>query len=104
MGLVFGTILAIGSKFSQNDGEMSAYETRLTELIDSLDGVSGARVYITYSESTSGNHANSQRIGNIYSAAVIADGGDIPKNEKKIIDIVSCMTGLPSDKIFVSGR
>ena len=89
-------------------------EDKLRALLNSVSGVSGARVIITFSdgvrhENGEGGYSRSSppvveekppRVGGV---AIVCEGGDNPAVQKKVIDLVCALYGIPSSRVSVSG-
>ena len=82
-------------------------EDKLRALLNSVSGVSGARVIITFSDGVryeygEGGYSRSSppvveekppRVGGV---AIVCEGGDNPAVQKKVIDLVCALYGIPS--------
>ena len=89
-------------------------EDKLRALLNSVSGVSGARVIITFSDGVryeygEGGYSRSSppvveekppRVGGV---AIVCEGGDNPAVQKKVIDLVCALYGIPSSRVSVSG-
>lgn len=89
-------------------------EDQLRALLNSLSGVSGARVIITFSDGVryeygEGSYSRSDppiieekppRVGGV---AIVCEGGENPAVQKKVIDLVCALYGIPSSRVSVSG-
>ena len=89
-------------------------EDKLRALLNSVSGVSGARVIITFSDGVryeygEGGYSRPSppvveekppRVGGV---AIVCEGGDNPAVQKKVIDLVCALYGIPSSRVSVSG-
>lgn len=89
-------------------------EDKLRALLNSVSGVSGARVIITFSDGVryeygEGGYSRSSppvveekppRVGGV---AIVCEGGDNPAVQKKVIDLVCALYGIPSSRVSISG-
>ena len=102
----------------------SALESRLSQKINSVYGVSDSSVIVVldssytyeYLEMSSGNILVCESDGNeipvpvkryapkVRGVAVICKGGDDPENKKTIIQLLSSLLDIPSNKIWVGGK
>lgn len=105
-------------KTEGTDDYSAALEERCAGIINSIPGVSGAKVVITvadggesvYARDESG-YITSEREAlqvkkispTISGVAVVAKGAGEPANEQKIIELLSSLFAIPSNRIFVSG-
>ncbi len=114
--------------FSRTEGESTDADTAETESVDyraeaedklrallnSVSGVSGARVMITFSDGVryeygEGGYSRSsppvveEKPPQVGGVAIVCEGGDNPAVQKKVIDLVCALYGIPSSRVSVSG-
>ena len=101
----------------------SYLEQRITELCNSIYGISDAKVFLTLDTSseqvyqndgasdflivTNENGQTAVKLCEIYpkvrGIAVVCNGGDIPRVQKTVTELLSAALGLPTNKIRVAG-
>lgn len=94
--LIIGILLVFGSDAiikKKNESDFDKLETRISSMIDDLEGISNSEVILLTDD-----------IGNIKGAAVICSGGEVSQNQKKIIDLITSLFGVGASDVFVGGR
>ena len=95
-------VLIIGLILVFSDGEIAKskdekskqdMEAKLCAMINDLNGISQANVMLLIDEN-----------GNVSGAAVICCGGDIPINQKSVIDLITSLFDVSTKDVFVGGR
>ncbi len=80
-------------------------ELKIEELCNSIEGVSNAKVIITYSPvEVSTFFAESKESEKILGIAVLCKGGDDPNIKLKLYQILNALFKLPSNRIAISER
>jgi len=114
--LIFGSVLGNGEvkKTALNAAELDrvyfeAAEKRIVSVCNSVNGVSDTEVLVAFSsghtvEYCSDNSVRAVRYPSVAGIAVVCRGGDIPQNQKKIIDLLSAAFGISSTQISVAGK
>ena len=64
-------------------------DSQLAELCSSVDGVGECRVMVTY------------RDGEVYAVAIICEGAENPKTRERLVDIITSIYGIGSNRITV---
>ena len=98
IGLIFYFSFAdTGKSDTFEEGHEEHLEAKLSDMVESLDGISSAEVMVTLDSYEDGE--GSPRVRGV---AVICHGRNKDDVKIKIVMILSTALGIPSDKIFVS--
>lgn len=95
--LLFSEFMINGSDNTLQDSETEKIEQKLTDMIETLDGVSRADVIVTLD-----TYAEGKESPRVRGVAIICHGKCKDDVKIKIIMLVSTALGVTSDKIFVS--
>lgn len=79
-------------------------EQQLEELCNAIEGVSNAKVIITYDAVNVSTFLSSEKSNKILGIAVLCRGGDDPTVQLKLHQILQALFDLPSTRIAVSAR
>ena len=89
--LLGAMLILIGSLGGKGQtGEKPDTESRVAEMCALAEGVGRCEVMLTYSES-----------GEVVSALVLCDGGDLPAVRARVSDMVSSLFGIGTNRIRV---
>lgn len=98
LALVGVLIIAMGFVGGSGDkSEDMTDEERLCALCADIEGVGRCRVYISYAPS---GYSSAQ--GRVEGVAVVCDGGDRAAVRSEIIELISSLYGIGSNRISVS--
>jgi hypothetical protein len=97
LALVGVFIISLGFITGSGEQDSESDEGRLSALCEAIDGVGRCRVYVSYSPS---GYSSGQ--GRVEGVAIVCDGADRAAVRSEIIELVSALYGIGSNRISVS--
>ena len=105
-GIAAGCILCfLGGSDKTENVALTDEEQKIVSIVESIEGVSCAKVLISYSNAVPAQAFTGQYTEgvSVTGIAVTACGADIAKNKYRIINLLSTAYSLPTNRIFVCG-
>ena len=99
---LIGLILLLGGGKSENKSVQNEAEAKIKTLLESVDGISGVTVAVTYENyiAASAEEAGSE----IKGIGIVCVGGDDPVKVEKLLSLVSRAMGVPTNRIYITGK